>query len=141
MDATPLLCNPVCRVALNPLRIPTTCLWVIFVWGMTLKQLISHVNRGNIVLLAASIADAKAHLSSCIAQVEAGEPLMITRHGRAVVAMISADEWERLKIVQGAQRRGLAALIGGWDDSDTLVEQVQAVVASRSMARPLPDLG
>ena len=92
-------------------------------------------------MITASIADTKAHLSSCIAQVEAGEPLVITRHGRPVVAMISADEWERLKIVQGAQRRGLAALIGGWDDSDTLVEQVQAVVASRSMARPMPDLG
>ena len=92
-------------------------------------------------MLTASIADTKAHLSSCIAQVEAGEPLVITRHGRPVVAMISADEWDRLKMVQGTQRRGLAALIGGWEDSDNLADRVQAVVASRSLARPLPDMG
>lgn len=43
-----------------------------------------------------SVADAKAHLSSLLAGVEAGETIHITRRGRAVAVVLSEEEYARL---------------------------------------------
>ncbi|MBA3699436.1 MAG: type II toxin-antitoxin system Phd/YefM family antitoxin [Planctomycetes bacterium] len=93
-----------------------------------------------LVMITCSIADTKAHLSSCVARAEAGEPVLITRHGRPVAAMISAEEWDRVQAVLGTRRRGLAGLLGGWEDSDRLASHVDEVVAARSTTRPLPSM-
>ena len=41
------------------------------------------------------VAEAKAHLSQVIAQAEARGPQTITRNGRRVAVVVSAEEWER----------------------------------------------
>ncbi|MBA3708740.1 MAG: type II toxin-antitoxin system Phd/YefM family antitoxin [Planctomycetes bacterium] len=93
-----------------------------------------------LVMLTCSIADTKAHLSSCVASAESGEPVLITRHGRPVAAMISAQDWERLQAVKSHRRRGLLALVGGWEDAAEWSERVDGLVAARSPVRPLPAL-
>ncbi|SCM74515.1 Prevent-host-death protein [uncultured Pleomorphomonas sp.] len=42
---------------------------------------------------------AKASLSAVIDQAVAGEPAVITRHGRKEAVVISWDEWQRLSAV------------------------------------------
>ena len=66
-----------------------------------------------LAMITCSIAHTKDNLSSCVARAEAGEPVLITRHGRPVAAMISAEEWERLQAARDGKRKGLIGLIGG----------------------------
>lgn len=61
-----------------------------------------------------SVADAKAHLSELITQVEAGEEIVITRHGRAVAHVSPA---EKIKLALPLEE--LAALrktVPAWTD-------------------------
>lgn len=44
-----------------------------------------------------SVAEAKSQLSSCIREAEAGHPVLITRHGKPVVAIVSAAELDHLR--------------------------------------------
>ncbi len=41
---------------------------------------------------AYSIAEAKAHLSALVEQVERGEPVILTKRGKAVVRMVPLNE-------------------------------------------------
>jgi len=78
-----------------------------------------------------SAAKAKAEFAECMRKAEAGDPVVITRHGKAVVALVRADrlqQLERLRSVGPAA--GLAGLLGrgeglhrwstGWARSATL---------------------
>ena len=51
-----------------------------------------------------TLADAKAHLSEVVDRALKKGPQVITRHGRKVVVVVSAEEWERK-----AQRQGTLA--------------------------------
>ena len=44
--------------------------------------------------MSISIAEAKAHLSDCIRQAEQGEPILNTRHGKPVAALVAASHLE-----------------------------------------------
>lgn len=69
-----------------------------------------------------SIVEAKTHLSDCIRDVEQGESVLITRHGKPVAALVPADilkHVERLK--KAGPRGGLASLAGGWKGSEDFV--------------------
>lgn len=45
------------------------------------------------------LKDAKASLSAVVDQAVAGEPTVITRHGRKEAVLISFEEWERISKV------------------------------------------
>lgn len=45
------------------------------------------------------LKDAKATLSAVVDQAVAGEPTVITRHGRKEAVLLSFDEWERISKV------------------------------------------
>jgi len=48
---------------------------------------------------------------------EAGDPVVITRHGKPVVALVPAAELEQLERLRAAgPEGGLASLAGGWED-------------------------
>jgi len=69
-----------------------------------------------------SIAEAKAHLSVCIRQVEQGDPILITRHGKPVAALVPAAAMEHLERLRKAgPQAGLASLAGGWEGAEELV--------------------
>lgn len=70
-----------------------------------------------------SLAEAKASLSEAIRNVEAGEAVVITRHGKAVAALVRAEDLEVLQRLRAAgPEGGLASVAGGWEDSEELVE-------------------
>lgn len=70
-----------------------------------------------------SAAKAKAEFAECIRRAEAGEPVVITRHGKPVVALVRADRLAQLERLRSAgPAAGLASLAGGWRGSDDLVK-------------------
>ena len=76
---------------------------------------------------ALSVAEAKATLSDAIRDVEAGSTVVITRHGKAVVALVSADDLTAIERLRSAgPEKGLASIAGGWNGSDELVEAIKA---------------
>jgi prevent-host-death family protein len=86
-----------------------------------------------------SVAEAKAHLSKYIRQAENGEPLVITRHGKPVAALVRAADLERLERLRAAgPEGGLASLAGGWEGSEELVDLVEG--SPRGGSREVPAL-
>lgn len=73
-----------------------------------------------------SVAEAKAKFSECVRDAEDGAPVVITRNGRAVAAIVSVEDLALVERVRAASEgRGLAMLSGGWEDSDELVAAIQ----------------
>jgi antitoxin (DNA-binding transcriptional repressor) of toxin-antitoxin stability system len=68
---------------------------------------------------------------------EAGDPVVITRHGKAVVALVRADLLQRLeRLASAGPAAGLAGLAGGWRGSGELVRLLAG--SRRSNARRVP---
>lgn len=86
-----------------------------------------------------SIAAAKAMLSRWIRAVEDGQPIVITRHGKPVAALVRAEDLEHLDRLRAAgPEGGLASLAGGWEGSDELVALVESAARrGRRQADPL----
>jgi len=69
-----------------------------------------------------SVSDVKARFSEYVRSAQRGEPVVITRHGRAVAAIVGPEELETLERLRAAgPAGGLASVAGGWEDSDDLV--------------------
>ena len=72
-----------------------------------------------------SVAEIKAHFADWVRAAEAGESVVITRHGKPVVALVPADEMEQLRRLKAAgPEKGLISVAGGWEGSDELAERV-----------------
>ena len=74
-----------------------------------------------------SAVQAKTQLADCLRKAEAGEPVIITRHGKPVAALVAVD---RLAFARPGDTRagaGLAALAGGWKGSDGFVKALSKV--------------
>jgi prevent-host-death family protein len=81
----------------------------------------------------ASLAEAKDHLSEFVRRAEHGGRVIITRHGRAVVALVPASDLSALDRLRAAgPAGGLASLAGGWRGSDDLAS---ALVRRRRTSR------
>ena len=87
-----------------------------------------------------SAAKAKAEFAECMRKAEAGDPVVITRHGKPVVALVRADRLQQLERLRSAgPSAGLASLAGGWRGSEELVRLLTG--SRRSKARRVPRLG
>ncbi len=87
-----------------------------------------------------SAAKAKAEFAECVRKAEAGDPVVITRHGRPVVALVRADRLQLLERLGSAgPAAGLAGLLGGWHGSEELVGLLAG--SRRTKARRVPRLG
>jgi prevent-host-death family protein len=76
---------------------------------------------------ALSVAEAKATLSDAIREVEAGNTVLITRHGKPVAALVAAEELSTLERLRAAgPEKGLASVAGGWKGSEELVQTIAA---------------
>ena len=85
------------------------------------------------------IAEAKATLSRWIRLAEEGEPVVITRHGRPVAALVPPGDVEQLERLRAAgPKGGLASLAGGWEGSDELVQRIEEL--ARRGRRPVEPL-
>lgn len=73
-----------------------------------------------------SVATVKATLSECLREVETGKPVVITRHGKPVAALVRTEDLEHLERLRAAGAEGgLASLAGGWEDSEELARLVE----------------
>jgi len=80
-----------------------------------------------------AVGEAKAHFSACVRCAEAGEPILILRHGRAAAALIPPADLERLRRMRAAgPDAGLASLAGGWDGSEELADVLDELGRSAS---------
>lgn len=87
-----------------------------------------------------SAARAKAEFAECMRRAETGDPVVITRHGRPVVALVRADRLRQLERLQASgPAAGLVSLAGGWRGSEQLVRVVAA--SRRSKPRRAMRLG
>jgi len=92
------------------------------------------------VATTVSAAKAKAEFAECIRRAEAGDPVVITRHGKAVVALVRADRLDQLERMRSAgPAAGLAGVAGGWPGSKELVKVLAG--SKRSRARRVRRLG
>jgi prevent-host-death family protein len=70
-----------------------------------------------------TIAEAREQLSAHVRSAENGTPVVITRRGRAVAAIVAAEEFARLERLRAAgPQAGLAGLAGGWEGSEDKVD-------------------
>ena len=87
-----------------------------------------------------SVAEAKATFSECIRKVESGLPVLITRHGKSVAALVSPDDLEHLERLRKAgPEGGLVSIAGGWEGSEDLVDILEK--SPRVGQREIPDPG
>lgn len=71
---------------------------------------------------AISVAEAKARFAECLRTAEQGQPVVITRHGKRVAALVAASALADLERLRAAgPDAGLAGLAGGWKGSEQLV--------------------
>ena len=76
-----------------------------------------------------SLAQAKSKLSECVRDVEGGKPVLITRHGKPVAALVNPKDLEHLeRLKKAGPEGGLASLAGGWKDSEELVRILEGSV-------------
>ena len=84
-----------------------------------------------------SAARAKAQFAECVRRAEAGDAIVITRHGRPVAALVAAQRLKQLERLGAAgPEAGLAGLAGGWKGSEQLVDVLAR--SRRSKGRVLP---
>ncbi len=89
-----------------------------------------------------SAAETKTRFAESLRLVEAGEIVEITRYGKPVAALVSSERLAQLRRLQAAEPAdGLGGLIGRFEDGESLAEALDQVVAARSPARRLADLG
>jgi len=87
-----------------------------------------------------SVVEAKAHLSDCIREVEQGGSVLITRHGKAVAALVPADILEHVeRLKKAGPQGGLASLAGGWKGSEDLVRLLMRSKRTKSRKHTVLD--
>jgi prevent-host-death family protein len=87
-----------------------------------------------------SVSEVKAKFSEYVRSAQRGEPVVITRHGRAVAAIVGSEELETLQRLRAAgPEGGLASVAGGWEDSDDLVRNLETSARGGSRGGPSLD--
>ena len=87
-----------------------------------------------------SIVEAKTHLSGCIREVEQGGSVLITRHGKAVAALVPADTLEHMeRLKKAGPQGGLASLAGGWKGSGDMVRRLARSKRTKPRRHPALD--
>jgi prevent-host-death family protein len=52
-----------------------------------------------------SLSEAKDHLSELVTAARRGQPQVVTRHGKAAVVMVRAEDYQRLQALDQAPRK------------------------------------
>ena len=87
-----------------------------------------------------SLSEVKARLSKYVRSAEHGEPVVITRHGEAVAAIVGAQELDTLQRLRSAgPEGGLMSVAGGWTDSEDLVRILESSPRAGSRSGPSLD--
>lgn len=85
-----------------------------------------------------SVAEAKAHFSECVRDAEEGEPVLVTRHGRPVVAIVPVEDLEALRRLRASgPSGGLASVAGKFREAPEFADELDELVNARGR-RPRP---
>ena len=85
---------------------------------------------GSCMEMTVSVAEIKSRLSDYIARsVHRHERIIITRRNRPVAALVSIDDLRKLEQIE--ERRGLAGVVGKWQDFEEIAESLQDIGALR----------
>lgn len=79
-----------------------------------------------------SAAQAKSQLADCLRKAESGEPVIITRHGKPVAALVGVDRVALPRRSGARAGGGLADLAGGWKGSEDLVKALAKLRRTRA---------
>ena len=86
-----------------------------------------------------SISEVKARLSDYVRDAEHGEPVIITRHGRPVAALVRPEDLEALERLRAARpEAGLVSVAGGWKGSEEPVRHLEGHERVGSRDAPPP---
>jgi prevent-host-death family protein len=87
-----------------------------------------------------TVAEAKARFAECLRDAEEGRPVVISRHGKYVAAVVSISDYEQVTRLRAAgPEAGLAGIAGGWKGSEALVDTIAQT--RRTAGRRAPKLG
>lgn len=87
-----------------------------------------------------TVAEAKAKFAECLRDAEEGRPVLITRHGKHVAAVVSIADYEQVGRLRAAgPEAGLAGIAGGWKGSQELAHEI--ALWQRTAGRRPPKLG
>lgn len=80
-----------------------------------------------------SVADAKSRFAEYVRRAETGEFVVLSRHGKAVAALVSAGDVDQLERLRAAgPEKGLVSLVGGWKGSEELADLLVGRKRTRS---------
>jgi prevent-host-death family protein len=84
-------------------------------------------------------AECKAHLADVLRKAERGDVVVITRYGRPVAALVSAEEAKQLQRLRArSPADGLVGLVGRWRDSEELVAELDRLDRETDATRAIP---
>jgi prevent-host-death family protein len=82
-------------------------------------------------MLTVSVAKLKSHLSEIIAKSSYNkEKFIITRRNKPVAALVSIDDLQIIEQYQ--QRKGLADVVGKWQDFEEVSEHIDDIASIRT---------
>jgi prevent-host-death family protein len=87
---------------------------------------------------AVSIVEAKARFAEFVREAEAGEPVAITRHGRVVAGVVSADDLAAVRARRQSREKGSLLELRKHTEMNELVKELDAVVEGRGAPRHVP---
>jgi prevent-host-death family protein len=94
---------------------------------------------GTAMTRTVTASEAKANLGEWIRIARAGEPVVVTHHGRPVAALVAYDDLAQLERLRAAgPDSGLVSVAGGWEGSGDVAEALADV--RRGAPRPAPEL-
>lgn len=87
-----------------------------------------------------SIAAAKSSFADCVKRAEHGEPVVITRYGRPVAALVSVEAFEAQSALGGRGPRGTLLDLVELEGMGELTEELDRIVERRGPTRDVPEL-
>jgi prevent-host-death family protein len=89
---------------------------------------------------AVSIVEAKAGFAELVRHAEAGEPVAITRHGRVVAGVVSADDLAAVRARRRSREKGTLLQLRKHAGMQELVNVLDAAIEARGAPRKVPDI-
>ena len=80
---------------------------------------------------AVSVVEAKARFAKLVRAAEAGEPIAITRHGRVVAGVVSADDLAAVRARRQTRAKGTLLELRKHAGMEELVKQLDAAIEAR----------
>jgi prevent-host-death family protein len=89
---------------------------------------------------AVSIVEAKARFAEFVREAEAGEPVAITRHGRVVAGVVSAEDLVAVRARRQSRTKGTLLELRKHAGMEEFVKDLDGAVGARGAPRNVPGI-